>query len=59
MIVTIVDRTCYVYREDNDPVFPPNNSKSCWSPPGWYGAESRLLHHVKLILNQRGYDLIK
>ena len=27
--------------------------------PGWYGAESRLLHHVQKNLNQRGYDLIK
>lgn len=59
MIVTIVGSSCYVYREDGDPVFRPNTSKSCWSPPGWYGAESRLLHHVKLILNQRSYGLIK
>lgn len=59
MIVTIVGSSCYVYREDGDPVFRPNTSKSCWSPPGWYGAESRLLHHVKLILNRRGYGLIK
>jgi hypothetical protein len=59
MIVTIVDRTCYVYRQPGDPVFRSNRSCSSWSPPGWYGAESRLLHHVKLILNARGYDLIK
>lgn len=59
MIVSIVGSSCYVYREDGDPVFRPNTSKSCWSPPGWYAAESRLLHHVKLILNQRGYGLIK
>jgi hypothetical protein len=59
MIVTIVDRTCYVYRQHGDPVFCPNRSGSSWSPPGWYGAESRLLYRVKLILNARGYDLIK
>jgi hypothetical protein len=59
MIVTIVGSCCYVYREDGDPVFRPSNGKSCWSPPGWYGAESRLLHHVKRILNRRGYPLIK
>lgn len=59
MIVTIVDRTCYVYRQPGDPVFRPNRSRSSWSPPGWYGAESRLLHHVRLILNIRRYDLIK
>jgi hypothetical protein len=59
MIVTIVDRTCHLYRQPGDPVFRPNRSGSSWSPPGWYGAESRLLHQVKLILNRRGYDLIK
>jgi hypothetical protein len=59
MIVTIVDRTCYVYRQHGDPIFRPNRSGSSWSPPGWYGAESRLLHHVLRILNARGYDLIK
>ncbi len=59
MIVSMVDRTCYVHREDGDPIFRPNTSGSSWSPPGWYGAESRLLHHVLRILNARGYDLIK
>jgi hypothetical protein len=59
MIVTVVDRTCYVYRQPGDPIFHPNRSGSSWSPPGWYGAESRLLHHVRNILNARGYDLIK
>jgi hypothetical protein len=59
MIVTVVDRTCYVYRQPSDPIFHPNRSGSSWSPPGWYGAESRLFHQVKLILNRRGYDLIK
>ena len=59
MIVSIVGGSCYVYREPGDPVFRPNRSRSSWSPPGWYGAESRLLHHVQKILNGRGYDLIK
>jgi hypothetical protein len=59
MIVNIVDRTCYVYRQPGDPVFRPNLSVSSWSPPAWYAAESRLLHHVLRILNARGYDLIK
>jgi hypothetical protein len=59
MIVTIVDRACYVYRQPGDPTYRPNRSCSSWSPPGWYGAESRLLHHVLRIFNVRGYDLIK
>jgi hypothetical protein len=54
MIVTIADRTCYVYRQPGDPVFRPNRSCSSWSPPGWYGAELRLLHHVLRTLNVRG-----
>ncbi len=59
MIVSIVGTSCYVYREPGDPVFRPNRSKSSWSPPGWYGAESRLLYNVQKILNARGYGLIK
>jgi hypothetical protein len=59
MIVTIVDHICYVYCQPGDPIFRPNRTGSSWSPPGWYGAESRLLHHVLRILNARGYDLIK
>ena len=59
MIVSIVGCSCYVYREQSDPVFRPNRSKHSWSPPGWYGAESRLLHNVQKILNGRGYDLLK
>jgi len=59
MIVSIVGRTCYVYRQDVDPVFRPTCGDSSWSAPGWYGAESRLLYHVQKILNERGYDLIK
>ena len=59
MIVSIVGSSCYVYREPGDPVFRPNRSKLSWSPPGWYGAESRLLYNVQKILNGRGYCLIK
>ena len=59
MIVSIVGTTCYVYREPTDPKFRPNKSKSSWSPPGWYGAESRLLYAVMKILNDRDYSLIK
>ena len=59
MIVRIVGQTCYVYKQDSDPVFRPTSGGSSWSPPGWYGAESRLLHHVLRTLNARGYDLIK
>lgn len=59
MIVSLTNASCYVYREPSDPLFRPNRSRNSWSPPGWYGAESRLLHHVQKILNARGYGLIK
>ena len=59
MIVSIVDSRCYVYREPGDPVLRPNRSRNSWSPPGWCAAESRLLHHVRKILDRRGCDLIK
>lgn len=59
MIVSIVGTVCYVYREPGDPKFRPNRSKSSWSPPGWYGAESRLLYGVQKILNGCGFDLLK
>ena len=59
LLVTIVGTSCYVYREPSDPVFRPNRSKSSWSPPGWYAAESRLLYNVQKILNARGYGLLK
>lgn len=59
MIVSLVGASCYVYREPGDPAFCPNRSRKSWSPPGWYGADSRLLYHVMQILNGRGYDLIK
>jgi hypothetical protein len=59
MLVSIAGCSCYVYREPGDPVFRPNRSKNSWSPPGWYGAESRLLYNVKKILDERGYGIIK
>lgn len=59
MIVSIVGTTCYVFRLPGDPVFRPNRSRNSWSPPGWYGAESRFLYNVMKVLNGRGYDLIK
>ena len=59
MIVSIVDARCYVYRQPGDPVLRPNRSRNSWSPPGWYAAESRLLHNVQKILNRRGYGLLK
>ena len=59
LLVSIVGTSCYVYRQPGDPVFRPNRSRYSWSPPGWYGAESRMLHHVLTVLNRRGYGLIK
>ncbi len=59
MIVSIVGCSCYVYRVPGDPLFRPNRSRHSWSPPGWYGAESRLLYNVLKALNGRGYDLFK
>jgi hypothetical protein len=59
MIVSIVDSYCYVYREPADAKFLPNRSRSSWSAPGCYAAESRLLYNVQKILNGRGYDLLK
>lgn len=59
MLVSIVGCSCYVYREPGDPTFRPNRSRHSWSPPGWYAAESRLLHNVHKLLNRRGYDLLK
>ncbi len=58
MIVSIVQSSCYVYRQPGDPVFRPNRSRYSWSPPGWYGAESRLLYNVGKVLNRRSYDFI-
>src|SRR4051794_19673597 len=59
MIVSIVGNSCYLYREPGDPVLRPNRSRNSWSPPGWYAAESRLLHNAQKILNGRGYGLLK
>ena len=59
MIVSVVGCSCYVCREPGDPLFRPNRSRHSWSPPGWYGAESRLLYNVLKTLNRRGYGLIK
>lgn len=59
MIVSIVDSLCYVYRQPGDLVLRPNRSRNSWSSPGWYAAESRLLHNVQKSLDRRGYDLIK
>lgn len=42
--------TCVVTKEPGDPTFRDG---------GWGTGESRLLYHVKQILNRRGYDFIK
>lgn len=50
MKVEITGGACVVTREPGDPIFSGiANAKG----------ESRLLYHVKKILNTRGYDLIK
>ena len=59
MIVSIIGNSCYIFRVPGDPVFRPNRSRKSWSPPGWYGAESRMLYNVQKILNGRGYGLLK
>jgi len=41
---------CIVEREPGDPVFRDSS---------WGSGESRLLYHVKRILNKRGHDFIK
>ena len=33
MIVSIVGRTCYVYKQDGDPVFRPTRGDSSWNRP--------------------------
>ena len=50
MKITMSEGVCHVEREKGDPKFRST---------GWGNGESRLLHHVKKILNQQGYDLIK
>jgi hypothetical protein len=54
MIVSIVDSRRYVHR-----VLRPNRSRNSWSLPGWYAAESRMLHHVQKILDRRGYGVLQ
>ena len=50
MLVNIVGNTCTVIKEKGDPAFSGIvNGRG----------ESLLLHHVKKILNAKGYDLIK
>jgi hypothetical protein len=50
MKVEIIGSTVRVTREPSDPKFKDGS---------WGDAESRLLYHVKRILNARGMDLIK
>lgn len=50
MIIEIRDHSCIVTKEPGDPRFSGVVNAA---------GESRLLYHVKNILNARGYDLIK
>lgn len=50
MKVEMINSACVITRETGDPVF-----RGVVNAAG----ESRLLYHVKKILNARGYDLIK
>lgn len=50
MKVELKDNLCIVTREKGDPHFRDS---------GWGSGESRLLYHVKKILNARGFNLIK
>jgi hypothetical protein len=50
MKVVMNKHCCKVTREKGDPVFSGTVNAA---------GESRLLHHLKKILNARGYDLIK
>jgi hypothetical protein len=50
MKVEVLEHICIVTKEPGDPRFSGNVNAA---------GESRLLHHVKKILNERGYDLIK
>jgi len=54
MKVELKGNVCIVTRETGDPVF----RNTGWGTPGNQG-ESRLLYHIKNILNARGYNLIK
>lgn len=53
MKVEIRDNTCIVTREPGDPHFRNGGYAQ------GNGGESRLLYHVKNILNAQGFDLIK
>ena len=50
MKAEIKNNACIVTREQNDPCFYGKQNAS---------GESKLLYHVKNILNKQGYDLIK
>ncbi len=50
MKVELGTHTCTVEREPGDPKFRDGR---------WGSGESRLLYHVKRVLNARGHDLIK
>ncbi|KKM74878.1 hypothetical protein LCGC14_1395960 [marine sediment metagenome] len=50
MKVKLGNHSCTVEREPGDPKFRNG---------GWGSGESRLLYHVKRVLNARGHDLIK
>lgn len=50
MRVELTESQCIVSREPDDPRFHGTRNAA---------GESRLLHHVKCILNARGFDLIK
>jgi len=52
MKVQLKKNVCIVTKEKVDPYFP-NNFGS------WGKGESRLLYHIKNILNSRGFDFIK
>lgn len=53
MKVEIKGNECIITREQDDPRFKDGGFA------GGNAGESRLLYHVKNILNKRGYDLIK
>ena len=59
MIVSIIGRSCYVYRQDGDPVFRPTKSDSSWSAPWMVRGRVPPAPSRPEDLNQRGYDLIK
>jgi hypothetical protein len=50
MKVKIINHNCIITKESGDPVFSGVKNAA---------GESRLLHHIKNILNRQGYNLIK